>query len=74
MRAIRRVLAELLGLFVDDWAFTLLVLAWLAVATLLIPAGLPDETWGAPVLFAGCAALLPLGAWLDARRRRRSAT
>ncbi len=28
MRVLQNILAELVGLFVDDWAFALLVLAW----------------------------------------------
>lgn len=63
--------AELLGLFVDDGAFAAAILAWLAVAWLVLPRlglapGLP------PVLLAvGLAAILVASAARQARRRGR---
>ncbi len=52
MNILRAIGTELLGLFVDDWAFALLVLAWIGLFRLLGPHRL-----SAPLLFAGLAAL-----------------
>ncbi len=52
MNILRTIGTELLGLFVDDWAFALLVLAWIGLFRLLGPHRLP--AW---LLFAGLAAL-----------------
>lgn len=55
MNVLRAALAELLGLFVDDWAFALCLAAWVGVIALVrhrLPSDIP-----APLLFAGLAAL-----------------
>lgn len=64
MNAIRTVLVELVGLFVDDWPFTAAVLAWIAIAVWLVPAG----PLSGPLLFVGCLAVLMLFVWRHARR------
>ncbi|MFO1039895.1 MAG: hypothetical protein U1E45_23885 [Geminicoccaceae bacterium] len=64
MKALRIVLDELVGLFVDDWLFTAAVLAWVAVAVWLLPVG----SWSGPLLFAGCLAVLMLFVWRRARQ------
>lgn len=54
MKLIRTIIAEMVGLFVDDWAFAVLTLLWIALF-----AG-PLRTLGAaagPTLFAGLAGL-----------------
>ncbi len=73
MTSVKAVLAELIGLFVDDWAFTALVLGWLLAATRLVPSLLPDRSWNGPVLFLGCAAVLALSTWHRGRQRRAGA-
>ena len=34
MKVLRNIVAELIGLFVDDWAFALLVLVWVGLFAL----------------------------------------
>ena len=55
MKLLRTILEELLGLFVDDWAFALLVLLWVG---LIAAVGRPILGIGTgPALFAGLAGL-----------------
>lgn len=64
---------ELFGLFVDDVPFSLAILAWLALATLLLPRlGLP-AAWSAQALAAGCLVILVGAARHAATRHRRRA-
>lgn len=53
MKLLRTLLAELVGLFVDDRAFALLVLLWIGLFTL--PGRHNLGAWGGPALFAGPA-------------------
>lgn len=65
----RAVLGEIIGLFVDDGALALALVAWCALvgaAAWAAPALLPA---GAPLLAVGCAAIL-LGNVLRSARRR----
>lgn len=55
MTVLRNILAEIVGLFVDDWAFALLVLLWVALFA-LPPVRLHLPLAG-PLLFLGLAAL-----------------
>lgn len=57
MNALRTVLREIVGLFVDDGSFALAILLWLALVWFLIrPLQLP---WaGGIILFLGLAAIL----------------
>lgn len=55
MKHLRAAWGELIGLFVDDWAFALLVLLWAAVFAL--PPVRAHAAWAAPALFGGLAAL-----------------
>jgi hypothetical protein len=58
MRRITLVLRELLGLFVDDAPFALMVFAWLTVfALLLLRVPLP-LSWSGGLLLIGLAAIL----------------
>lgn len=58
MHWIKTILGELYGLFVDDGAFALAIVVWLAVAGVLLPhAHLGNVELGA-ILFAGLAAIL----------------
>jgi hypothetical protein len=66
---IATVLAELVGLFVDDLGFTLAILAWVALGTLLLPRLGSADVWAAPLLFLGCAAILVESVRRAARRR-----
>ena len=55
MSAVKAIFAELLGLFVDDWAFVLPALLWIGVFATPLRALL--DLWAGPVLFAGLAGL-----------------
>lgn len=55
MNAVRAVLAELWGLFVDDGALVVLALLWIAATGWLLPL-VVDPTACAVLLFAGLAA------------------
>lgn len=68
MAWIKTIAAELFGLFVDDGAFALAILIWLAVAALALPRlGIGGEGQGI-VLFVGLAAILAESATRRARR------
>ena len=70
MKLLHTIGSELLGLFVDDWAFTLLVIAWVAVFAFLGPR-LPTSPALAAVFFAGIAVLTLAFAVRKARQVRR---
>ena len=55
MKAIKAIFAELLGLFVDDWAFAVPALLWVGVFASPMRAFL--GVWAGPALFAGLASL-----------------
>ena len=69
MKWAANVLSELVGLFVDDLAFTLAILAWVALGALLLPRLGPANVWAAPLLSLGCAAILVESVRRAARRR-----
>ncbi len=56
MRVLRTIFAEMLGLFVDDWAFALCILLWVGVFASPLRAAF--EVWAGPALFAGLAAFV----------------
>src|SRR3954452_8512011 len=67
MRNARAILAEIVGLFVDDGSLALGLLLWCAtvgISTSLLPSLLPV---GAPIWFVGCALVL-LGTVLRSAR------
>jgi len=55
MNFLRNALAEIVGLFVDDWAFAGLALAWIAVFAL--PGVRAHAAQAGPALFLGLAVL-----------------
>ena len=57
MNVLRGIGSELLGLFVDDWAFALLIVAWVAAFGLFGPRLPPHSPLPAVVFLAGLAAL-----------------
>jgi hypothetical protein len=68
MRGLKTIAREVLGLFVDDGAFAVAILAWLLVAGLVGPhLPIPAVVKG-PMLFAGLAAILVESAVRRARR------
>ncbi len=65
---LKTIAAEIFGLFVDDGAFAVAILAWLVVAGLALPhIGLPPPVKG-PILFAGLAVILIESATRRARK------
>lgn len=70
MRLLKTIVLEIWGLFVDDGAFALAVLCWLAVAGVLSHA-LRRSPWMAPVFFGGLVVILAAGAVRQSRRVRR---
>jgi hypothetical protein len=67
---LRAIVAEVLGLFIDDGNLALLSLFLVAVVTGLIKLlGLPP-LWGGVLLLAGCLAILAESALRAGRRRR----
>jgi hypothetical protein len=49
---------EILGLFVDDGAFAIAILVWLALTGLLLPRIATAAHWTGPAFFAGLALIL----------------
>ena len=66
MNVLRAIFAELLGLFVDDWAFALLILLWIGVFASPLRAAF--GIWAGPTLFAGLAALVLIFVMRRAKR------
>jgi hypothetical protein len=58
MSAIRAVIQEMIGLFVDDGSFALAIVAWLLVNTLVLPHLRLSGVWSGAILFAGLALIL----------------
>ena len=58
MDALKTILRELVGLFVDDVGFAAAIVGWIILAWLLSPFVLPPSPWGAILLFAGPCAIL----------------
>ncbi len=69
MKALQTIWAELIGLFVDDWAFAGLALLWVGVFAL--PPARQLGAWAGPILFAGLAALA-LGFVVRAARKNKA--
>ncbi len=68
MRALRAILREIAGLFVDDGSFALAVIAWVAGGALCIRLRV-DPAFEAALLFLGLAAILVENVWRSARAR-----
>lgn len=55
MTLLRTIMAELIGLFIDDWAFALLILVW--VGLFAVPGIRAHLPYAGPALFVGLAVL-----------------
>ena len=62
MRWMKTILAEIVGLFVDDGRFALAILVWLAAVWLILPHLAVAAAWRGLILFLGLAAILLDGA------------
>ncbi len=58
MRWVSSIAQEILGLFVEDGSFAIAIAIWLLLTLALFPRLIALASWGAPVLFAGLAAVL----------------
>lgn len=56
MKVLRAILEEVVGLFVDDWAFAGLILLWVGLIALVLHRAL--GVLGGPALFAGLAGIV----------------
>lgn len=62
MSSIKKVLSEVLGLFVDDGSFAGAIVVWLGLAWLVLPRMPSLGPWAGVLLFAGLAGVLVVGA------------
>lgn len=69
MRGALAIVRHLLGMFVDDGAFALAILVWVAVAAWLSLSGDLTPIWRGPLLFAGLACLLGVACLRAAARQ-----
>ncbi|HEX5324194.1 MAG TPA: hypothetical protein VFW40_10435 [Capsulimonadaceae bacterium] len=67
---LKTIALEIWGLFVDDAAFALAVVAWIAIAGFAAHS-LERAVWMPVVYFLGLALLLAVGAFRQARRLRK---
>ena len=58
MTWVRTILREILGLFVDDGHFAILILAWVTVVVFLLPHLGLALRWRGLILFVGLATIL----------------
>ena len=68
MHWLKKILAELLGLFVDDISFALAIIVWLGVIWWGLPRLKLPAVWNGVILFAGLATILAESALRKARR------
>lgn len=69
MNALKSILHEIYGLFVDDGFLALAILLWLAALRLLLPYLPPQaQLYAAPILFSGLALILLASTLRYARR------
>lgn len=69
MRWLKTIWEEVFGLFVDDGAYALSILFWLA-AIAALGLGFPAfRPWLGPLLFAGLATILVVGVGRGSRKR-----
>lgn len=68
MNWLRTIAAELFGLFVDDGAFALAIVAWLVLLWWLLPLLAIDARWKALILAGGLIAILVESVLRRARR------
>jgi hypothetical protein len=68
MNWLRKLLAGLWGLFVDDGRYALAIMVWLLLAWWLLPLLHLGDGWNAPVFAAGLLAILVENVLRRARR------
>jgi len=70
MTRLTAVLKELFGLFVDDWPFTIGIVAWLAFVGLILNRVLADPLLRAGTFVLGLLVVLLASVWRTAKRPR----
>jgi hypothetical protein len=70
MASLGAFLKELWGLFVDDGSLALALVIWVAVCGIALPLVPSAAEAAAPILFAGCLAILIANVVRTARRKR----
>ncbi len=70
MNALRTIVSELAGLFVEDRFFALAIALWLALAIGALVSGIVPPPWRGPALFTGLAIILVTSVMRAARRPR----
>lgn len=68
MSWLRTIVSELIGLFVDDGAFALAIVAWLALIGLVAHFAPSTQSWAGIALFLGLALILAESAMRRARK------
>jgi hypothetical protein len=71
MHWLRSIAREILGLFVDDGSFAIVILIWLILTIAVLPRVAPAAHWSAPALFAGLALILIESVLRYSRKNRR---
>lgn len=69
MNALKAMLREIFGLFVDDGSLAIAVLVWLALLRLLLPQLSVPAVWRGVILVAGLLGILLESALRRARQR-----
>ncbi len=69
MNALRTIVREVFGLFVDDGSLALLVLIWVALAGYALPHAGWAPRWQGPLFFLGLVGILVGSAIRYARRK-----
>ena len=68
MHWLKAITAEIFGLFVDDGAFSLAIIVWLATCWLVMPWLNLSRAWSGFILFTGLALILVESATRRSRR------
>jgi uncharacterized membrane protein YkvI len=68
MRWLKVIISEIFSLFVDDCAFALAIIVWLAATGLMLPQFGVPSAWDAIILFVGLALILVESATRRPRR------
>jgi hypothetical protein len=70
MSWLKSVAREILGLFVDDSSFAIVILIWLIVAVFVLPHFAGQRHWTGVALFVGVGLILAESVLRASRRRR----
>jgi hypothetical protein len=71
MSWLKSIAREILGLFVDDGSFAVVILLWLAFTIAVLPRIAPTARWTGPAFFAGLALILIESVLRYSRKKRK---